>query len=150
MGPFVKYGAAALLVAVAAPASAGTVAACLGHTEDRNGVTSFEGYTVAIAEDADIETSALRRQAEAGYHERYGDPGRLTCETHSGNGHYVVVSGWIQLNGEYRNLLGFGFGDTRQAALADSDDRLNDVVEYIMFRDSGGELEVVEEGEIGG
>jgi hypothetical protein len=150
MNAFVKTGAVALALAAAAPAYAGSVAACVGHNEDRQGVTNFEGYTVAVSEAADVDTSTLRGEAEAGFRDRYGDPGRLICETHSGHGHYVVVGGGIELNGQVRNLIGFGFGSTRAAALADSDDRLNDVVEYIMFRDSGGRLTVIEEGEIGG
>jgi hypothetical protein len=150
MNAFVKFGAAALVFAAAAPASAGSVAACLGHSQDRNGVTSFDGYTVAVSAAADVDAAMLRQEAETGFEERYGDPGRVICETHSGSGHYVVVGGGVELNGAVRNLIGFGFGPTRSAALADSDNRLNNIHEYNVFQHSGGRLTILEEGEIGG
>ncbi|MEM8695072.1 MAG: hypothetical protein AAGE05_03510 [Pseudomonadota bacterium] len=149
MKSIIKLGVPALVLLAATPATAGTIAGCIATNEDRDGIISFDDYAVARADSAEVENSALREAAEAELRERNRDPGRVVCQTYSGSGHYVVVAGGVEYNGTVRRLIGFGFGDTREEALARSDDRLNDVLEFNAFVRSGGEMTVVEEGTVG-
>mgnify|MGYP001818280631 CR=1 FL=1 len=149
MKSVVKIGLPALILFAATPATAGTIAGCIAANEDRDGIISFDDYAVAHANAANVESSALRAAAEAELRERNAEPGRIVCQTHDGAGHYVVVAGGVEYNGAVRRLIGFGFGSTREEALARSDDRLNDVIEYNAFVRSGGQMTVVEEGTIG-
>ncbi|MEO1167201.1 MAG: hypothetical protein AAFW97_00665 [Pseudomonadota bacterium] len=149
MKSVVKFSVPAIMMLAAVPASAGTIAGCIASNEDRDGILSFDDYAVAKSEAGDVEGSALREAAENELRARNSDPGRIVCQTYSGAGHYVVVAGGVEYNGRVRNLIGFGFGDTREEALARSDDRLNNVVEYDAFHRSGGEMTVVEEGAVG-
>ncbi|MGP1354150.1 MAG: hypothetical protein ACTS1Z_12575 [Parasphingopyxis sp.] len=150
MKSVVKFSVPAIMMLAAVPASAGTIAGCIAANEDRNGILSFDDYAVAKSEAGEVDGAMLREAAEAELRERNSDPGRITCQTYSGAGHYVVVAGGVEYNGRVRNLIGFGFGDTREEALARSDDRLNNVLEYNTFNHSGGEMTVVEEGAVGG
>ncbi|WP_299322763.1 hypothetical protein [Parasphingopyxis sp.] len=149
MKSFITFSIPAIAMATAVPASAGTIAGCIASNEDRNGILSFDDYAVAKSEAGDVDGSLLREAAENELRERNRDPGRIICQTYSGAGHYVVVAGGVEYNGRVRTLIGFGFGDTRAEALARSDDRLNDIVEYNAFHHSGGEMTVVEEGRVG-
>lgn len=149
MKSIVKFGVPALVLCVAAPASAGSIAGCIAANEDRDGIISFDDYAVAHATSGDVDNAALREAAEAELRARNEDPGRVVCQTYSGSGHYVVVAGGVEYNGRVRRLIGFGFGANRDEALERSDDRLNDVLEYNAFRHSGGEMTVVEEGPVG-
>ena len=53
-----------------------------------------------------------------------------------------------QANGRVLQLIGFGFGDTRDEALAHSRQQLDEYPGYHMFLGRGGELEVIDEGEV--
>ena len=149
MKSILKLGVPALILFAAMPASAGTITACIAEIEDRDGVISFSDYAIARSEQTDFDSALLREAAENELRERNRDPGRVRCQTHRGVGHYVVVAGGVQLNGELRHLIGFGYGDTREEAVSRSDNRLNDVIEYNTFHRSGGELTVIEEGSLG-
>ena len=149
MKSIVKMGIPALILFAASPAAADTIAGCIASNEDRDGIVSFDDYAVAKTNAGEADSSALRAAAEAELRGRNQEPGRIVCQTHSGAGHYVVVAGGVEYNGAVRRLIGFGFGATREEALARSDDRLNDVIEYNAFVRSGGEMTVVEEGTVG-
>lgn len=145
----IKYGvAAALTVLVAGPASAAGVAVCFGSTEDRNGMTDFSAYTIARSGQAAIDRNALKDEAERSFRSSYRENQRIRCRAYEGNGHYVVVRAAQALNGRVLQLLGFGFGESRAEALANSRQQLDEYPGYHMFIGRGGELEVIEEGSV--
>lgn len=145
-----KFGAPALVLFAAMPASAGTVTACIAQAEDRNGVLSFLDYAVARSDVTDAGRDALQAAAEGELRAHNREPGRVVCQSHSGVCHYVVVAGGVELNSQLRHMIGFGYGTNREEALSQSDNRLNNTIEYNIFRRNGGELTVIEEGPIGG
>lgn len=145
----IKYGVAAAVAAlVATPAMAGGVAVCMGSTEDRQGMTDFSAYTIARSELSGINRGALQEEAERNFRSSYRENQRVRCRGYEGTGHYVVVRAAQALNGRVLQLLGFGFGDSRDEALANSRQQLDEYPGYHMFIGRGGELEVIEEGSV--
>ncbi len=145
----IKYGVAAAMTALlATPAMAGGIAVCMGSTEDRQGLTDFSAYTIARSDQANINRSMLSEEAERNFRSSYRENQRIRCRGYEGSGHYVVVRAAQALNGRVLQLLGFGFGDSRDEALAASREQLDEYPGYHMFLGRGGELEVIEEGSI--
>ncbi len=144
-----QTGIGVAFAAFAAPAMAGSVAVCVGETEDRQGIVSHLGYMVAQSEDDSIPESTLRDEAESSLRTEYDDLSRVRCESYRGEGHYVVVGAGLEINGAVRYLYGAGFGASRASAINDSDDRLNNIVEFGIFRHAGGQTAILEEGQIG-
>ncbi len=145
-----KYMLAAGFAALmTAPAMAGGVAVCMGSTENREGLTDFSAYTIAQSGQAAIGRNALRQEAERNFRSNYRENQRIRCRGYDGMGHYVVVRAAQALNGEVFQLIGFGFGATRSEALANSRQNLDEYPGYHMFLGRGGELEVLEEGQVG-
>lgn len=140
--------AAGLALLAAAPASAGGIAVCLGSNEGRDGLTDFNAYTLAQSSEASVTGEALRTQAERQFRSSYDGGQRVRCRDYEGSGHYVVVRAAQGLNGRVLQLIGFGFGDTREAALAASRHQLDEYPDYQMFLGRGGELEVIDEGSV--
>lgn len=146
----IKYGiAAGLALLAAAPVSASGIAVCTGSTEDRNGLTDFSAYTIAQSAEVSIDRQALRSEAERNFRANYAENQRITCRGFNGTGHYVVVRAAQGLNGRVFQLIGFGFGATREEALANSRESLDAYPGYHMFVGRGGQLEVLEEGTVG-
>lgn len=139
---------AGLALTVATPAMSNGVAVCTGSTEDRNGLTDFSAYTLAQSQVPSISRDALKTEAERSFRASYSPQQRITCRAFAGTGHYVVVRAAQALNGRVIQLIGFGFGPTRDAALAASRADLDEFPDYHMFIGRGGELEVVEEGSV--
>ncbi|NNC73739.1 MAG: hypothetical protein HKN78_12820 [Sphingomonadaceae bacterium] len=145
----IKYGVAAAVAALlATPAMAGGVAVCMGSTEDRQGMTDFSAYTIARSELSTVDRGALQDEAERNFRSSYRENQRVRCRGYEGTGHYVVVRAAQALNGRVLQLLGFGFGDNRDEALANSRQQLDEYPGYHMFIGRGGELEVIEEGSV--
>lgn len=145
----IKFGiAAGIALLAAAPAAAGGIAVCTGSTQDRNGMTDFSAYTLAQSGDAAIDRHALEDEAERNFRSNYAENQRIRCRGYNGNGHYVVVRAAQGLNGQVLQLIGFGFGATREEALSNSRESLDSYPGYHMFIGRGGELEVLEEGTV--
>lgn len=140
--------AAGFAVLAAAPASAGGIAVCLGSNEGQDGLTDFNAYTLAQSGEPTVTGRALRQQAEDSFRSQYASNQRVRCRDYEGTGHYVVVRAAQGLNGRVLQLIGFGFGDTRDEALAESREQLDEYPGYHMFLGRGGELEVIDEGEV--
>lgn len=140
--------AAGCAVLAAAPASAGGIAVCMGSNEGRDGLTDFNAYTIAQSAEPTVTGRALRQQAEEQFRASYESNQRITCRDYEGSGHYVVVRAAQGLNGRVLQLLGFGFGETREEALAESREQLDPFPGYHMFLGRGGELEVIDEGTV--
>lgn len=140
--------AAGLAIGIAAPASAGGVAVCFGSNEGSDGLTNFNAYTLAQSQSGTVDREALEGEAERSFRSSYPESQRVRCRTYAGEGHYVVVRAAQALNGRVLQLLGFGFGDSREAALADSRRQLDEFPDYHMFLGRGGEIEVIEEGSV--
>ncbi len=103
---------------------------------------------MAQSAEATITGTALRRQAEESFRSQYASNQRVRCRDYEGTGHYVGVRDAQGLNGRVLQLIGFGFGDTRDEALAHSRQQLDEYPGYHMFLGRGGELEVIDEGEV--
>lgn len=146
----IKYAiAAGLALLAAAPAAASGIAVCTGSTEDRNGMTDFSAYTLAQSTQTNVNRQMLRTEAERSFRSNYAENQRITCRGFNGTGHYVVVRAAQGLNGRILQLIGFGFGATREEALAESRRSLDEFPGYHMFIGRGGQLEVLEEGTVG-
>ncbi len=139
---------AGLAMTIATPAMANGIAVCTGSIEDRNGLTDFSAYTLAQSDVPAIGREALKDEAERSFRASYSPQQRITCRAFAGTGHYVVVRAAQALNGRVIQLIGFGFGSTREDALAASRADLDGYPDYHMFIGRGGELEVVEEGSV--
>lgn len=140
--------AAGFAMVAAAPASAGGIAVCMGSNEGRDGLTDFNAYTIARSTEPTVTGRALRQQAEESFRSQYASNQRVRCRDYEGAGHYVVVRAAQGLNGRVLQLLGFGFGDSRDEAMAHSREQLDEFPGYHMFLGRGGELEVIDEGEV--
>ena len=139
---------AACLAGFASPAMAGGIAVCFGSTEARDGLTDFSAYTVAQSDATSVDAAQLREEAETSFRSSYPENQRIRCRSYMGSGHYVVVRAAQGLNGRVIQLLGFGFGDSREEAMANSRQQLDEYPDYHMFLGRGGELEVIEEGSV--
>ena len=100
MKSVVKMGLPALILFAATPATAGTIAGCIAANEDRDGIVSFDDYAVAHANAASVEVPPSARPRKPSCASRNREPGRIVCQTHDGAGHYVVVAGGVEYNGE--------------------------------------------------
>lgn len=136
------------LAGLASPAMAGGVAVCFGSTEGRDGLTDFTAYTVAQSDAPNINRHMLEDEAERSFRASYAENQRIDCRSYTGGGSYVVVRAAQGLNGRVMQLLGFGFGATREDALSDSRRNLDEFPDYHMFLGRGGQLEIVEEGTV--
>jgi len=143
-------GIALAATLAASPAQAGGVAACFGSTEGRDGLTDFSAYTLARSETASVDRNALESEAERQFRATNPSNQRVRCHGTTESDHFVIVRAAQALNGRTIQLLGVGFGDSRGAAIADSERRLSEYPDYDMFVGRGGELEVIEEGSVEG
>lgn len=152
MNGLYRFGIAgvALAAITASAAQAGGVAVCMGSSQGRDGLTDYNAYTLARSDQADVTRQALQDEAERRFRATNSENQRVRCQGYLGEGHFVVVRAAQALNGRTIQLIGFGFGDTRGAALEDSARRLSEYPDYNMFVGRGGELEVLEEGTVEG
>lgn len=145
-----KYLVAAAAAALfAQSAGAAGIAVCTGSTENREGLTDFSAYTIAQSARPEFDRHTLQDEAERNFRSQYASNQRIRCRGYNGTGHYVVVRAAQALNGDVFQLIGFGFGRTRSEALHHSREQLDEYPGYHMFLGRGGELEVIEEGEVG-
>lgn len=143
-------GIALATAVIASPIHAGGVAVCFGSVEGRDGLTDFSAYTLAQSEVVGITRGALQNEAERQFRASNPSNQRVRCHGDTSGGHFVIVRAAQALNGRTIQLLGVGFGDSRSAALADSERRLSAYPDYNMFVGRGGRLEVIEEGAVEG
>lgn len=134
----------------ASGARAGGVAACMGSNQGRDGLTDFNAYSVARSDEASVTRRTLQAEAERQFRATNPENQRIRCRGYTGSGHFVIVRAAQALNGRTIQLIGFGFGETRGEAMAESERNLSGYPDYNMFIGRGGELEILEEGTVNG